>query len=366
MHRSFSRPNRSLAPMLLALAVVTGVAHAQLGPNAAEIPAETVPATRAEPTPESPVREEDPIREPGPAEREPAAEPAPAQPRDPQAQSSSALARPAIDEMLIATARRQTGATTPAQASEDDTTPTPAAEDRVREDLRASNESIPIGVPQTRTALIGAADAEQNAVSLGDGWAQTILALSGVILLILGLGQLYKRLAKSQGGLVGQLGAGGSAPSGILEVIGRYPISKGMTLVVMKFDRRVLLVAHGAPSRGKFGRNATMQTLCELTDAEDVASVLLKARSASGESIAQSFERALQEADDLTDESMHDYEPRYAQPVRFPSPRRGEPARTITTDEGDRAELWSSGQNSSAASGVLRKRLSSMRRGQQG
>jgi flagellar biogenesis protein FliO len=197
---------------------------------------------------------------------------------------------------------------------------------------------------------------------MSDGWGQTIIALGGVILLIFGVAQVFKRLARTQGGLAGQLGAGGTAPSGILEVIGRYPITTGLTLVVLKFDRRVLLVASSAATRGKHAKGASMQTLCELSDPEDVASILLKSRSASGESIAQSFERALRDADDFTDDSIY----RYEQPIEnAPRPRatRASAPRTITSDEGDRAELWSGGNDGQAAARVLRERLANMRPG---
>ena len=109
-----------------------------------------------------------------------------------------------------------------------------------------------------------------------------------------------------------------------------------------------------------------MDVLCELSDPEDIASILLKMRSSEGDTIAQSFEQTLREADSLTDEHLRttDFEYSEVNPVRFPRPRT-QPARTITTDEGDRAELWSSGQDSRAAAGVLRNRLATMRREQQ-
>ncbi|HCT45489.1 MAG: hypothetical protein CMJ35_12805 [Phycisphaerae bacterium] len=278
-------------------------------------------------------------------------------------ESKSAQARPAIDALLIARARgdEQVASTEPAM---DTTTPVSHS---LQDDLRASETLPPLEQGQPER-LIGASEAQQESSGFGSidkGWVQTAAALSGVLLLIMGLSQLFKRLARSQGGLVGQIGAGGSAPTGILEVIGRYPLGTGMTLVVLKFDRRVLLVANSGATRGKHARGATMQTLCELSDPEDVASILLKARSASGESIAQSFERALQDADDLTDESIYGYdEPvRPAAQVHLPKQQHA-PVRTITSDEGDRAELWSTGATGQAAAGVLRKRLATMRREQ--
>lgn len=270
--------------------------------------------------------------------------------------SDSEFVRPAIDEILLAKAR-----------AANSTSPATTSATSVEQDINAGTGAMPIGQSRQRSTLIGSPESKAGtAFGIDKGYIQTIASLLGVILLILGLGQVYKRLAKSQGGLAGQLGAGGSAPSGIIEVIGRYPISKGMTLVVLKFDRRVLLLSHATSSKGKWGRAASMDVLCELSDAEDIASILLKTRSASGDSIAQSFEQTLRDADDLTDEHLRttDFEYSEVNPVRFPRPRT-EPVRTITTDEGDRAELWSSGQDSRAAAGVLRNRLATMRREQQ-
>ncbi len=270
--------------------------------------------------------------------------------------SESSRVRPAIDEMLMARAREGTDPV----STNVDVIP---SEGSLRNELRASEPTLGSGTSPSKiegadTSLAGTS----SLPSMSDGWGQTIIALGGVILLIFGVAQVFKRLARSQGGLAGQLGAGGTAPSGILEVIGRYPITTGLTLVVLKFDRRVLLVASSAASRGKHAKGASMQTLCELSDPEDVASILLKSRSASGESIAQSFERALRDADDFTDDSIY----RYDHPIEnAPRPRatRASSPRTITSDEGDRAELWSGGNDGQAAARVLRERLANMRPG---
>ena len=268
--------------------------------------------------------------------------------------SDSQIVKPAIDALLLS-------ASSQFQASQPS-----AVTNSVASDLRSQTDSIPIGLPASATpssALVGSPKSDDESAFAKGGYVQTIVALLGVILLILGLGQVYKHLARSQGGLIGQLGAGGSAPSGIIEVIGRYPISKGMTLVVLKFDRRVLLLSHASSTKGKGGQLGSMQVLSELTDPEDIASILLKSRSASGDTLAQSFEQTLRDAGSMADEHLHDIDLGYSEvnPVRHQT-RRTEPVRTITTDEGDRAELWSSGQDSQAAAGVLRRRLASMRR----
>lgn len=276
-----------------------------------------------------------------------------------QEQSESSRARPAIDELLSAKARETREP--PTTSTNDALTPQPASQ--LRDELLMSEPVL--GDSAVKSELQGTSEplsGTSSLPSMSDGWGQTIIALGGVLLLIFGVAQFFKRLSRSQGGLVGQLGAGGSAPSGILEVIGRYPITSGMTLVVLKFDRRVLLVSSSSATRGKHARGASMQTLCELSDPEDVASILMKARSASGESIAQSFQRALQDADDFTDDSIYRQEESLRSPRR--ATQRTQPKRTITSDEGDRAELWSDQGDGLAAAKVLRQRLASMRQGQ--
>ncbi|MBO6514654.1 MAG: hypothetical protein JJ974_11880 [Phycisphaerales bacterium] len=217
---------------------------------------------------------------------------------------------------------------------------------------RQSSESQPIGTSTPTTPLV-----------LGKEFVRTVATLAGVLMLIFALAHIYKRIARTRGGLSGQIGAGGRAPAGLVEVLGRYPISSGMTLVVLRFDRKVLLLSHAGRSRGKKGLAGVggMQTLCEVSSAEEVASILAKTRDASGESIAASFERTLQEAGSATDQEIAKamYQP--APGMHVQRPRRVAPG-LVSNDEGDRLELTSQ-HESPAATQVMRRRLGAMRRG---
>ncbi len=198
---------------------------------------------------------------------------------------------------------------------------------------------------------------------LGKDFARTVAALGGVLLLIFALAHVYKKLVRSRGGLSGQMGAGGRAPAGLVEVLGRYPISSGMTLVVLRFDRKVLLLSHAGGGRGKRGMSGpgAMQTLCEMDSAEDVASILGKVRDESGDSIAASFERTLQEAGNATDQEISKAMFESSPGMHVQPPRRIAPG-FVANEEGDRLELTSLNE-SSAASQVMRRRLGAMRRG---
>ena len=113
---------------------------------------------------------------------------------------------------------------------------------------------------------------------------RTAGALVLVIGLIFGVKWLMRKASGSLGGLRGQLGAGGRAPSGVLFVLGRYPVSKGQTLVLIRMDRRVLLLGQSAEG---------FRTLSEVTGAEEVASISGKCSEAMGEGASAAFRREL-------------------------------------------------------------------------
>lgn len=117
---------------------------------------------------------------------------------------------------------------------------------------------------------------------------KTATGLALVVAILLGLRWGVRRLAGGSGGLMAQLGAGGRAPSGLLEVLGRYPIARGQTLVLLRLDRRIVLLSQTA---------AGFTPLSEITDADEVASILVKARDEEGASNAARFNALLREAE---------------------------------------------------------------------
>ncbi len=194
----------------------------------------------------------------------------------------------------------------------------------------------PLGmVRQTRAVTKPDAEGKPKAAAqsaVGAMWDNPAVRTSGsllvVLLLIVGLAAIAKRLVARGGGLAGALGAGGRAPEGLLEVLGRYPLTRGQTLILLKVDCRVLLLSQTTPRiRGGVG---TLTTLCEITQPEEVASILVKAGehqsgSASGKftSLLRAFDRshAASEADHV------DVDLR----------------RVSQTPPGDRAGLWDEG-----------------------
>jgi hypothetical protein len=173
----------------------------------------------------------------------------------------------------------------------------------------STNQPLPLSerpdqsLPLARRAKIAATSQEAGGEAGGasatkavsKGWRDllaTALPLSAVIALIFGVSAVVRRTMRHNGGLMSQLGAGGRAPSGVLEVLGRYPVSRGLTLVVLKLDRRVLLVNQTA-GRGFAGVGAGMSTLTEITDPDEVASIVSKMRDRAGESISRKFHATL-------------------------------------------------------------------------
>ncbi len=207
---------------------------------------------------------------------------------------------------------------------------------------------------------------------------QTLAALGVVLALIMVLAFIYTRLARSGGSLMTQ-GTAGKSPAGLIEILARYPIGPRQSIVLMKFDRRVLLVTQTNPRGGP----EQMSTLCELTDPEDVASVLMKVRDGSGESMNDAFRAAMSRAGGIpasgpatngTPAPEFMPEP-VAASVAEPKPAfqtdydPEDLRRTVGGTEEERAQLWEDMGTTTAARdpiGALRRKLDSMRKGQPG
>lgn len=164
-----------------------------------------------------------------------------------------------------------------------------------RESLARSGDVAMQGGASPESRSLGPAPARSSAAvertpapsSMDSGWAagaRAIAALLAVIGIAITLAWLLKRGAQAKGGLRASLGPGGASPAGVLRVLGRYPIARGQTLVLLQMDQTVLLVAQ------TYGRGtANLSTLSEVTDPDRVASLLMKARDSEGESVSQKF-----------------------------------------------------------------------------
>lgn len=212
--------------------------------------------------------------------------------------------------------------------------------------VETSRESLPLGA-SARSARSEGDPEKTAAVDSGGAYLQTIIALAAVLALIGVVAMIVKFAAKRSGGLMSVLAPTVKAPQGVLEVLARYPVATGTQLLVLKFDRRMLLVSQSSNKGWRSG--ATLQTLCELADPADVASILIKTRGDEQASLAAKFQKMLASEDAEFDETEATNP--YAMRSRSSEPR-GKPRLDIVA--GDDA---ATGRQTAAA---IRERLAAM------
>lgn len=167
-----------------------------------------------------------------------------------------------------------------------------------------SEQVLPLGVSRpTRESRALQADqgSEPGSASM-PGWTRIGAALGGTLVLALGSIAVLKRITMGQHALAGSV----RAPSGLVQVLARYPLAPRQNLIVLKLDRRILLLSQSAGGRGE---SPGVRTLTEITDPEDVASILLKTRDDEGDTIAARFREAMERQSTLH-ESMDPFSSR--------------------------------------------------------
>jgi flagellar biogenesis protein FliO len=110
----------------------------------------------------------------------------------------------------------------------------------------------------------------------------------GALAAVLGLLMLLRLFLKRASGAL----AGGGRPSGVLEILARYPIARGQSLQLMKIGRRILLIHQSGSS---------MSTLTEVTDGEEVAALLTRMEAGVRSREALRFKTALRTFQDEHD-----------------------------------------------------------------
>jgi len=162
-------------------------------------------------------------------------------------------------------------------------TPVPASESKALGSPERSFAKSP-----ARTVPAGPAGSASSSNVL-QGMVGPLAVVLVLIAMLAGFVVLIARVRSKMGGgasLGASFGAGGRAPAGILEVLGRYPLARGLTLVLLKVDRRVLLLSQ--TRNGRLG-GLSLSPICELDSPEDVASILLKVRDADSASLTNKF-----------------------------------------------------------------------------
>lgn len=181
--------------------------------------------------------------------------------------------------------------------------PATVTSDRAAADAASSEkgiESRPLGStkerlpPKPREGAGRATIPSANASKAESPWGGIVGPLVAVLALIGILAGVVALVVRGRGGLAASLAGGRRAPAGILEVLGKYPLSRTQTLILLKVDRRVLLL-----SQAKSGRLGATQaaTLCEITEPEEVASILTKVSEAEQNSLTNRFSAVLRSLD---------------------------------------------------------------------
>lgn len=235
----------------------------------------------------------------------------------------------------------------------------------------SSAAARPLGTAPARRLGAGTRGGEANTAGeakpssvgaiLKNDLVRTTLSLGFVLALIVCMAVVMKKVGKRRAGasLAAAIGPGGASPSGVMEVLGRYPIARGQSLVLLRIHRRVLLMSHTAPAlRLRSGGTGGFVTLAEFSDPEEVAGIIMRANEQESESMTAKFRSILGQFE----RGHEDAGAAMARPDRRASGARGVATRDArdagdlrlihTNDSGDRAEIWNDRAVAQAAGGV--------------
>lgn len=191
--------------------------------------------------------------------------------------------------------------------------------------LPADPPTRPIAPPATSplAATVGAADDESEShahrpIAPPGGSTFYDAAKTGAALItVLGLMLLLKRVLKR----VGDPSA--RRPSGVVQVLARFPLAKGQQILLLEVGRRVLCVHQGGGAAA---------TLCAFDDLTEIAD--LKARIEAGSPERAAFERELTRTIERSPSAAHAgaARPVVAETIDLTKNRRGAAARIARAD----------------------------------
>jgi len=138
----------------------------------------------------------------------------------------------------------------------------------------------PNGLLSARPADIKNEAANESILERVDPRRNEFLRVVGALGVVLALLFIIRKMI---GRAPGWLGAS-ARPSGVMEVLARYPMGKGQSLVLLRLARRVLLL-HQA--------NGSMTTLSEMSEPQEVAQLLARLESGARDRDALRFRSTL-------------------------------------------------------------------------
>jgi flagellar biogenesis protein FliO len=167
-------------------------------------------------------------------------------------------------------------------------TAAPATAAPAPSDLAAtSSESQSLG--ETRKLLRGGERPPLDGGGYETGDIVRVLGALGIVVALIVLTRTV--LLRTAGGL-----GGAGRPSGVLEILARYPVGRGQQLMLLKLGRRILLV-HGC--------GGAMRTLSEISANDEVAALLGRIEAASTGRESQRFRRLLERFEREHDQRPH-------------------------------------------------------------
>ena len=127
--------------------------------------------------------------------------------------------------------------------------------------------------------------AESDLQATGEGSTSTysqneFVKVGGALAVVLALIFFAAYIMRRMGGSMLRAGR----PGGVLEILAKYPVGRGQQLVLLKLDRRILLLHQTGSS---------MTTLSEVSDPNEVASLLSRIESGSRDGFAYRFQSLL-------------------------------------------------------------------------
>src|SRR5436190_3001800 len=147
-----------------------------------------------------------------------------------------------------------------------------------------SNETKGLGLPAPTAAKVSETEApgvatKLNAPRLGFAGSEFI-RVGGALAAVIGLALIAKIALRRAGGIL----PGADRPSGVVEILARYPIARGQHLILLKLARRIMLLHQSG---------SNMNTICELTDPDEVAALLARLEAGSSGRSAEKFKQVL-------------------------------------------------------------------------
>ncbi len=184
-------------------------------------------------------------------------------------------ARSALDGVpeLLAAPRSTQASKVPATAAGDE----PVAASAAGASAAGASTAAAGSAPVKGSSPANASTSSSAVGSFASSWFDKGLVLSTLLPVA-----LLAVVAVALRGVLARGAGRASRPSGVLEILARYPVGRGQSVALLRVGRRVVVV-HQA--------DRSMTTLCETSDPDEVADLVARSRDAGRDSFARLLAR---------------------------------------------------------------------------